>query len=342
MAVASIMRVFRACPFPTVGASAACRGSKFHSLLKARIPWSQGKMQGILRNQPFFAKICLESISEFRCLRMNSLRRQSREFFRSICKVCWKAFRLRTMIRRSGWTARRFRLWRAEIRVLTATQRGLAFFDLALAEADERPDDEIGQTAQPDEIGRAPAPRSRRLPSGPLSRRSPSRNCFQRSGAIGSLVLAVLIAAISRSAPGAARTACLGIAAGIFQGPAYRSPQTLAQTGRQSHPRPARAGQSAARGAGISHQQRERLPWPTEGMALALPRRRHQEPLELPELAQNDGGPRRSRHRGSLDHGRRRNRAISTYYANITYKQAIAYPVAIILPSRRNRQREGA
>ena len=53
-----------------------------------------------------------------------------------------------------------FSTWRAEIRGLTATQRGLAFFDLALAEADdpiERPDDEIGQTAQPDEIGRAPA-----------------------------------------------------------------------------------------------------------------------------------------------------------------------------------------
>ena len=53
-----------------------------------------------------------------------------------------------------------FSTWRAEIRVLTATQRRLAFFDLALAEADdpiERPDDEIGQTAQPDEIGRAPA-----------------------------------------------------------------------------------------------------------------------------------------------------------------------------------------
>ena len=53
-----------------------------------------------------------------------------------------------------------FSTWRAEIRVLTATQRGLAFFDLALAEADdpiERPDDEIGQTAQPGEIGRAPA-----------------------------------------------------------------------------------------------------------------------------------------------------------------------------------------
>ena len=67
-------------------------GSKFHGLLKARIPWSQGKMQGILRNQPFFANIRLENISEFRCLRMNSLRRQSREFF------CQR----RELIRRAG------------------------------------------------------------------------------------------------------------------------------------------------------------------------------------------------------------------------------------------------
>ena len=107
-----------------------------------------------------------------------------------------------------------FVTWRAEIGFLTAAQRGLAFFDLALAEADdpiERRDDEIGETAQPDEID-AGVGRSR-----PLSRRSPSRNCFQRSGAIGSLVLVVLIAAISRSAPGAARTACLGIAARLAE-----------------------------------------------------------------------------------------------------------------------------
>jgi hypothetical protein len=49
-------------------------------------------MQGISRNQPLFAKICLENISEFRCLRMNSLRRQSREFF---CQG-------RELIRRAG------------------------------------------------------------------------------------------------------------------------------------------------------------------------------------------------------------------------------------------------
>jgi transposase-like protein len=53
-----------------------------------------------------------------------------------------------------------FATWRAEIGLLTVAQRGLAFFDLALAEADdpiEHPDDEIGETAPPDEIARAPA-----------------------------------------------------------------------------------------------------------------------------------------------------------------------------------------
>src|SRR5277367_815991 len=92
MAVASTMRVFRACPVPDVGSSAACRGSKFHSLLKAQIPWSQGKMQGIFSIQPFFAKICLENICEFSCLRMNSLLEQRREFF------CQR----RELIRRAG------------------------------------------------------------------------------------------------------------------------------------------------------------------------------------------------------------------------------------------------
>ena len=86
------MRVFRACPVPDVGSSAACRGSKFHSLLKAQIPWSQGKMQGIFSIQSFFAKICLENICEFSCLRMNSLLEQRREFF------CQR----RELIRRAG------------------------------------------------------------------------------------------------------------------------------------------------------------------------------------------------------------------------------------------------
>src|SRR5271169_5047209 len=55
-AVASTMRVFRACPVPDVGSSAACRGSNFHSLLKAQIPWPQGKTQGIFSIQPFFCE----------------------------------------------------------------------------------------------------------------------------------------------------------------------------------------------------------------------------------------------------------------------------------------------
>jgi len=92
MAVASTMRVFRACPVPDVGSSAACRGSKFHSLLKAQIPWSQGKTQGIFSIQPFFAKICLENGYEFSSLRVNSLLKQSREFF------CQR----RELIRRAG------------------------------------------------------------------------------------------------------------------------------------------------------------------------------------------------------------------------------------------------
>jgi hypothetical protein len=49
-------------------------------------------MRGISPNQPCFEKICLENISEFRCLRTNSLREQSREFF------CQR----RELIRRAG------------------------------------------------------------------------------------------------------------------------------------------------------------------------------------------------------------------------------------------------
>ena len=75
-----------------VGSWATSPRGLFHSLMTARIPWSQRKMQGISRNQPSFANICLENISEFRCLRMNSLRRQSREFF------CQR----RELIRRAG------------------------------------------------------------------------------------------------------------------------------------------------------------------------------------------------------------------------------------------------
>src|SRR5271163_2433296 len=68
-------------PVPDVGSSAARRGSKYHSLLKARIPWPQGKTQGIYPIPPFLAKICLENGCEFSGLRVNSLHLQGREFF---------------------------------------------------------------------------------------------------------------------------------------------------------------------------------------------------------------------------------------------------------------------
>jgi len=81
MADASVMRVLRACTVPDVGSSAACRGPEFHSLLKTRIPWPQGKTQGIYSIQPFLAKIGLENGCEFSSLRVNSLHLQGREFF---------------------------------------------------------------------------------------------------------------------------------------------------------------------------------------------------------------------------------------------------------------------
>ena len=52
-----------------------------HGLMTARIPWSQRKMQGISPIQPPFAKIRLENISEFRCLRMNSPTRTEQGIF---------------------------------------------------------------------------------------------------------------------------------------------------------------------------------------------------------------------------------------------------------------------
>jgi hypothetical protein len=67
-------------------------GGLIHGLMTARIPWSQGKMQGISWNRLFFAKFRLKNISGFRCLRMNSLLEQSTEFF------CQR----RELIRRAG------------------------------------------------------------------------------------------------------------------------------------------------------------------------------------------------------------------------------------------------
>ena len=108
-----------------------------------------------------------------------------------------------------------FATWRAEIGLLTVAQRGLAFFDLALAEADgpiEHPDDEIGETAPPDEIARAPAVIAPTAVGLPVEEK-PEPELLSKVGRDRIACLAVLIAAISRPALGAARTACLGIAA---------------------------------------------------------------------------------------------------------------------------------
>ena len=74
-----------------------------------------------------------------------------------------------------------FATWRAEIGFLTAAQRGLAYFDLALAEADdpiERRDDEIGETAQPDEKAGAAVAR--------IVEEKPQAELLSKVGAIGS------------------------------------------------------------------------------------------------------------------------------------------------------------
>src|SRR5271163_3277800 len=92
MAVASMMRVLSSMPVPDRRLLGGSPRIEFQRLLKAQIPWPQGKTQGIFSIQPFFAKVCLENIREFSCLRMNSLRRQSREFF---CQG-------RELIRRAG------------------------------------------------------------------------------------------------------------------------------------------------------------------------------------------------------------------------------------------------
>src|SRR5271155_440341 len=81
MAVASIMRVLSSMPVPDRRLLGGSPRIEFHSLLKAQIPWPQGKTQGIFSIQPSFVKICLENICEFSCLRMNSLLEQRREFF---------------------------------------------------------------------------------------------------------------------------------------------------------------------------------------------------------------------------------------------------------------------
>jgi hypothetical protein len=69
-AAAIVMRVLG----PSVPDSRPLGGRELiHDLLMCRIPWWQGKMQGISPVRPFSAEIRLENICEFSDLRMNSL-----------------------------------------------------------------------------------------------------------------------------------------------------------------------------------------------------------------------------------------------------------------------------
>src|SRR5271156_4946755 len=68
-AVASIIRVFRACPVPDNRLLGGLPMDKFPDLPPCRILWWQGKKQGISRIQPLFAKISLENICNSRYLR---------------------------------------------------------------------------------------------------------------------------------------------------------------------------------------------------------------------------------------------------------------------------------
>jgi len=75
-----------------------------------------------------------------------------------------------------------FATWRAEIGGLTATQRRLAFFDFALAEANdpiEPPDEEIGEAARPVEIAGAPAAAVAIAPTGAAT---PEPDLFSKVG----------------------------------------------------------------------------------------------------------------------------------------------------------------
>src|SRR5271169_5933016 len=82
MAAASMMRDFEHAPFPEDRFLGGLSPINSRSPTR-QIPWSQGKRQGISPIQRFFAKIRLENLCEFRCLRMNSLRRRAGNFLAS-------------------------------------------------------------------------------------------------------------------------------------------------------------------------------------------------------------------------------------------------------------------
>ena len=108
-----------------------------------------------------------------------------------------------------------FSSWRAEIRVLTATQRGLAFFDLALAEADdpiERPDDEVGEIAPPNEVACAPAVVASNA-VGPIVEEKPEPELLSKVGRDRIACFGCPHCGDFAIGAWAARTACLGIAA---------------------------------------------------------------------------------------------------------------------------------
>ena len=73
--------------------------------------------------------------------------------------------------------------------------------------------------------------------------------------------------------------------------------------------RPRRAN---ARCTAVPHQQRQRLPQPPEGMDAPLPRRRHRQPAQLPQLATNHRSFLKHSNRRRMDQSRRRLGTIST------------------------------
>jgi hypothetical protein len=86
LVLASMMRIIRACPVPDsrlLGGLPRLAAGRFYRILKARIPWWQGKMQGISPIQPFFAKIRLKNICEFSNLRDEFPVHSSRESIRA-------------------------------------------------------------------------------------------------------------------------------------------------------------------------------------------------------------------------------------------------------------------
>jgi hypothetical protein len=68
-AVASIIRAFRACPVRDNRLLGGSPMDKSPGLPPCRIPWQQGKKQGISRIQPLFTKIRLEDMCGSRYLR---------------------------------------------------------------------------------------------------------------------------------------------------------------------------------------------------------------------------------------------------------------------------------